>query len=223
MATVLKSEHVRDQINHKINNLFNARREAARNSLGEWTPTQLGDYIYEALVTQEMRTLMLQVNNIHLLHPVHYDGSPVILYKMVDHISIRINREYREFPMSQARLLPQSLIADTGYGIEAEKYADKVGQVFEALQARKEAIAEVEKAVDALHLEFKRVWNAVPNLNQLVKLWPAAQQLLEGVTDKHGNNVLNRMQQKVVRTRTAPISIDTAALNAQLLMARLAE
>jgi hypothetical protein len=207
--------------------MFNAREQAAKTYLNGHTDVELGDYIYNALVPAEVVGLMLKVNETPELQTIDYRSAHNALFGISDKINVRIFNVNWTFPLSSPRLVPPNMLNFTGYqqvlSLNEPEHGSKVPKIFEMIAARKEAIQQVEDAKDRLRAEFLRVWNAVQNINQLVKLWPASQELLEGVTTKEGKNVLARLQEKVVRTRNTPVEIDTTTLNAHLLMARIAE
>lgn len=90
------------------------------------------------------------------------------------------------------------------------------GPIYEIALKRREAIKHIADEMNELITAFNRAWNAVPSVNALMKVWPAAEHLLP-------DHVIQKVNQKNKRYNKAEISeqIDVNNLSSQLLKAKI--
>lgn len=90
------------------------------------------------------------------------------------------------------------------------------GPIYEIALKRREAIKQISAEMNTLTEAFTKAWNAVPSVNALLKVWPAAEHLLP-------DHIIQKINQKNKRYTKAAISeeIDVNGLSTQLLKAKI--
>jgi hypothetical protein len=230
MATVAKSDYVLSQMMERVDKLFEKRIERASEDFNGKTLTQIGDLIYEKLVTDKVVQIMQDVNSEVMLHHASYSG-PIKPLRESQNIKLEFNLGVNMFPLSYPRLVPTYLSDANTYYMANIKFIPHgetiLHEVIELLKHRNEQISLVVTARTTFKNALRNAWTNVANVNQLIKVWPQAESLLEGVKMYRDNElVLDKIRRKVERNTVKKLesdgAIDVSALNAQLLMAKVA-
>lgn len=236
MATVAKSEYLFHEIRKKITSMFEAKLKEAHSNYGI-PEIEAGDMIYNLVISAESQKLMNEVADNEELTIRTYDGtaqSSVFNYKDNIHLSYRDesgSRESISIKMSRPRYVPHSLDQyGNGYVLSLEQRLQKnilSGENYDKIMAlintRQENVKKISLKQNALLDSFSELWKQAASVNQLVKIWPAAYQLLEGLKTANGVLVTQRLAEKSDKNTVKKIqeSVDTNALNAQLLVAKI--
>jgi hypothetical protein len=221
MANVAKSAHVRDQIMHKIRLLYTPRLKEAELDYGGKSRADLAEILYKAWFEDKEIKMMREINKLSQFNERTYGGSnphfqdlPAIklIYKGVSY----------EFPLLPSRILPRG-VAGQSYNMRYEDLPS-VPEFEKAMEFRLKNMNDVAEEQSSLEKEFYQLWDKVSSVNQLCAVWPAAIQLLEGISLKNGGYVLAEMQKKVERNTAKTVlgEVDISTLNSKLLTAKIA-
>ena len=112
---------------------------------------------------------------------------------------------------------PKQMLSDFNhtYGLSPKIYAPtpEIATEVEAAHARRDAVA---KDQEEFKQAFEAAWTKVKSVNELVKLWPAASDLLT-------QDIIERLNRKMGPREKQVAAFDASELNVHLLKAKVAK
>lgn len=193
---VAKTDRVYNLVQTEINALFRTRVQKAEDWTNYGMPEQqLTQAILDAIVPIEHQNIFRDMGALYFdkISEIHIDiaGSTY---------SFGIPPTYLP---SKLRYRPNAVQIDSG-------------PIYDIYMSRKTAMREIHDEITTFKQAFDRAWNAVPSVNALLKVWPAAENLLP-------NEIVQKINRKNKRYDKTTISgeIDVNGLSTHLLKAKI--
>lgn len=210
MAYVKKSESVFVQLKGRIKSMFSSQHQHAER----WDNYGLSlDEINQKIWDSIMPTdVWIKVNDLQQSLP----GS----FPMTNKVFVKISPDpkanwsnYVLYPLVFAQDRPVPSKWSSSYTHDNAPTCSDPDIVRISLE-RKAKVLRVEEATNAFLKEVEQAWESVASVNAFVKVWPAGRDLLPP-------EVISKLNEKVERTKTSSLNIDTAKLNTELLKAKI--
>jgi len=208
MALVKCTKQVFQHVNEQIDRLFSARLSEAFKIRG-MTELEIANKIYDLTHTPERVKILEEIQST-------YEGPQLVFRSNTMRFRLpNKNTSKRSFEVQLSREKPLVHAFMTQYG-EVAFIKDAPPEVLTAVLEAQDRYDAVKKDQQAFKEAFNEAWKKVKSVNELLKAWPAVSDLLP-------SDVITRVNRKSGPRIKKEETFDAAALNVQLLKAKVAK
>jgi len=208
MALVKCTKQVFQHVNDQIDKLFSARLTEAFKIRG-MTELEIANKIYDLTHTPERVKILEEMQST-------YEGANLVFHSNTMRFKLlNKNTSKRSF---EVKLPTEKLLVHsfwTQYG-EVAFVKDAPPEVRTAVLEAQDRYDAVKKDQQVFKEAFNDAWKKVKSVNELLKAWPAVSDLLPP-------DVITRVNRKSGPRVKKEVTFDAAALNIQLLKAKVAK
>lgn len=199
---VKTTDNIWSEIRSKINSLFAKREERANDLYGYgMSREEIDAIVLEKVFPADKQT------HIDALGSAYFNEYEQLYVKL----SFGTNYTTHQVKFTTPRLMPQRWASS--YDTPLIIADDRIAQV---LIKRHERVLAIKTEQNKLIEETRKAYYSVSSINQLVKAWPAIQELLPA-------EVIERLNRKVERSKPDAVTLDNVqSMSASLLMAKVA-
>lgn len=211
MAYVKKSDSLFDDIKNKIRFMFQSQRtHAERWDNYGLSLEEMDNKIWNSIMPTDTWDKITELSQ---LMPGAFTEQPRLIVKISANPNV-IHSNYVQYVLqfAQNRPIPYKWISHFNNAVDTSPVCTDPDIVRISLE-RKAKCLRVEEATAEFMKQVKEAWEAVSSVNAFVKAWPPGRDLLPAAT-------IEKLNEKVERTKPV-VSIDTTALNTELLKAKI--
>jgi len=213
MALVKCTKKLKEHVETKINALFQERINVAVQPQ-EITAQEIAEQVYSSIHTPERLVAMEDLQSI-------YDNARFMQTSNDFRFSIKYECDgvWQERNISGKFNPAKKMINEFGNSWSSGPTLNNLPiTITQPLIDAQKRVNVVMNDRQAFHEAFQKAWSSVKSVNELVKLWPAVVELLEGT------DVITRINKKQDRApKSETPAFDPADLSVQLLKAKIAK